>query len=126
MNTVENLAKVTLQLEAGTTADRMDLIPAALEFDFIFGIGPGGMCPFEYQLVDRAAGEEIIIQLKKEELYLLFEHLRPPIMDLFEKHDTLHLKIKIVRIDKPENTEVIKALSEIASHHHDCDCGCGC
>lgn len=126
MNTVENLAKVTLQLEAGTTADRMDLIPAALEFDFIFGIGPGGMCPFEYQLVDRAAGEEIVIQLKKEELYLLFEHLRPPIMDLFEKHDALHLKIKIVRIDKPENAEVIKALSELASHHHDCDCGCGC
>ena len=126
MNKVENLTKVTLRLQAGTTADHMDLTPAALEFEFIFGIGSGGMCPFEYQLVNKAAGEEIVIQVKKEALHPLFEHLRPPIMNLFEEHDVLHLKIKILRIAKPENTEVIKALSEMASHHHDCDCGCGC
>jgi len=111
MNTVENLTKVTLRLQAGTTADHMDLTPTALEFEFIFGIGSGGMCPFEYQLVNKAAGEKIVIQVKKEELYPLFEHLRPPIMNLFEEHDGLHLKIKILRIEKPENTEVIKALS---------------
>jgi hypothetical protein len=125
MDKVDNLKKVTLRLEAGTTADRMDLTPTALEFEFIFGIGPGGICPFEYQLANKAAGEEIGIQIKKEALYPLFEHLHPPIMNLFEKHDALHLKIKILRIEKPENTEVIKALSETASHHHDCDCGCG-
>ena len=126
MNNVETLTKVTLRLEAGTTTGRMDLTPVAVEFEFIFGIGSGGMCPFEYQLVNRAAGEKIGIQLRKEERYSLFEHLRPPIMNLFEKHGALHLKIKILRIEKPENTEVIKALSEMASHHHDCDCGCGC
>ena len=126
MNNVENLTKVTLRLEAGTTAGRMDLTAAALEFEFIFGIGSGGMCPFEYQLVNKAAGDEIVIQVKKEELYPLFEHLRPPIMNLFEKHGALHLKIKILRIEKPENTEVIKALSDMASHRHDCGCGCGC
>jgi hypothetical protein len=119
MNNVENLTKVTLRLEAGTTAGRMDLTAAALEFEFIFGIGSGGM-------VNKAAGDEIVIQVKKEELYPLFEHLRPPIMNLFEKHGAFHLKIKILRTEKPENSEVIKALSEMASHHHDCDCGCGC
>jgi hypothetical protein len=126
MNKVENLTKVALRMGAGTTADRMDLTPTALEFEFIFGIGPGGMCPFEYQLANKAAGEEIGIQIKKEALYPLFEHLHPPIMNLFEKHDALHLNIKILRIEKPENAEVIKALSETTSHHHDCDCGCGC
>ena len=126
MNKVENLKKVTLQLQAGTTAGHMDLTPAASEFEFIFGIGPSGMSPFEYQLVDKTAGEEIGIQVKKEELYSLFEHLHPPIMNLFEKQDALHLKIKILRIEQPENAEVIKALSETVSHHHDCDCGCGC
>jgi FKBP-type peptidyl-prolyl cis-trans isomerase (trigger factor) len=126
MKKVENLTKVTLQLEAGTTTDHMDLTPTAEEFEFIFGIGSGGMCPFEYQLVGRAAGEEIGIQVKKEEASPLFEHLHPPIMNLFENHDALHLKIKILKIEQPENTEVIRALSEMASHHHDCDCGCGC
>ena len=126
MKKVENLKKVTLRLEAGTTADHMDLSPAASKFEFIFGIGPDGMCPFEYQLANKAAGEEIGIQVKKQEAYPLFEHLHPPVMNLFEKHDALHLKIKILRIEQPENTEVVKALSEMASHHHGCDCGCGC
>jgi hypothetical protein len=126
MTKVENLTKVTLQLEAVTTAGHMNFTPAASEFEFIFGIAPGGMCPFEYQLVNKAVGEEIGIQVDKETLYPLFEHLHPPIMDLFEKHDTLHLKVKILKIEQPENTEIIKALSEAASHHHDCDCGCGC
>jgi hypothetical protein len=126
MNTVENLTKVTLRLEAGTAADRMDITPTALEYEFIFGIGSGGMCPFEYQLVNKAVGEEIGMQVNRKELYSLFEHLHPPIMNLFENHDALHLKIKILGIAKPDNTEVIKAMSEMASHHHACDCGCGC
>jgi hypothetical protein len=62
MEKVENLKKVSLRLEAGTTAYRMDLTPAVLEFEFIFGIGSGGMSPFEYQLVNKAAGEEIVIR----------------------------------------------------------------
>ena len=126
MKKIENLKKVTLRLEAGTTADHMDLAPSASEFGFIFGIAPGGMCPFEYQLANKAAGEKIVIQVRKKELYPLFEHLHPPIMNLFEKHNTLHLKVKILKIEQPENTEIIKALAETASHHHDCDCGCGC
>ena len=84
------------------------------------------MCPFEYQLVNKAAGDEIGIQIKKEEVSAQFEHLHPPIMNLFENQDALHLKIKILRIEQPENAEVIKALSETVSHHHDCNCGCGC
>ena len=72
MNIVENLAKVTVELEAGTTADRMDMTPTAIEYEFIFGIGPGGMCPFEYELAEKAAGEEIGIHLKKEELNLIY------------------------------------------------------
>ena len=126
MKKVENLKKVTLLLQAGTSAERMDLTPSATEFEFIFGIGSGGMCPFEYQLVNKAVGEQIGIQVKKEELSSLFEHLHPPIMNLFKKQDALHLNIKILKIEQPENTEVIKALSGAASHHHACDCGCGC
>ena len=126
MKNVENLTKVTLRLEAGTTEDRIDLTPTALEYEFIFGIGPEGMCPFEYQLVNKAVGEKVRIQLKKEGLSPLFEHLRPPIFNLYEKHDMLHLNIEILKIEQPDNTEVVKALSEMASHHHDCDCGCGC
>ena len=126
MNKVENLTKVTLRLQAGTAADDMNLSLSGSEFEFIFGIGPGGMCPFEFQLANKAAGEEISMPVRKEEAHKMFEHLDIPVMRLFEKHNLLYLKIQILKIEQPDSREVIKALADIASHDHGCDCGCGC
>ena len=126
MTKIDNLKKVTLRLEAGTTVDDMNLSLPSSEFEFIFGIGPGGMCPFEYHLANKAAGEKISILLKKEETHRMFEHLHPPFMRLFEKQDFLYLKIQILKIEQPDNREVIKALADTASHDHNCGCGCGC
>lgn len=126
MKHIENLTKVTLRLEAGMTAGRMDLAPASPEFTFIYGIGPSGMCPFEYQLVNKEVGAEISMQLKKEDTNRLFGHLHLPIMTLIEEHDSLHLKVKILKIEQPDPAEVVKALAATAAHNHGCDCGCGC
>lgn len=125
MNKVSNLKKVTIELQTGIAADNMDLEPAAVNFEFIFGIGPSGMCPFEYQLANKGVGEEISIQLKKKEANRLFEHLYLPVMMLLEEHDSLHLKVKILKIEQPDPAEVVKALAATAAHNHDCDCGCG-
>ena len=126
MKKVENLTKVILRLEAGTTADHMDLTPAGLEFKFIFGIGPGGLCPFEYELVNKDEEELVLLRLNKEEVHHFLGHLHLPLMDLFEKNKSFFLKVKILKIDKPSSKEVVKALAEMASHPGDCDCGCGC
>ena len=126
MNKIENLTKVTLRLQAGSTEDDMNLSLSVPEFEFIFGIGPNGMCPFEYQLINKATGEEISMQLKKEQTHQMFEHLDLPVKGLFEKHDLLYLKIQILKIEQPDSREVVKALADIASHDHGCDCGCGC
>ncbi|MBW2412737.1 MAG: hypothetical protein JRF72_23310 [Deltaproteobacteria bacterium] len=126
MTKIDNLKKVTLRLEAGTTADDMNLSLTSSEFEFIFGVGPGGMCPFEYHLVNKAAGEEISMPLKKEETQRMFEHLHLPIMSLFEKHELLHLKIHILKIEQADSRAVVKALADMTSHDHGCDCGCGC
>ena len=125
MTKVENLKKVTLHLEAGTTANDMNLSLPSPEFEFIFGIGPGGMCPFEYDLVNKATGAEISMPVKKEETHRMFEHLDLPIINLFEKHDLFYLKIKILKIEQPDSREVIKALANLATHDHGCGCGCG-
>ena len=126
MKKVENLKKVILRLEAGTTADHMDLTPAGLEFKFIFGIGPGGLCPFEYELVNKDEEELVLLRLNKEEVHHFLGHLHLPLMDLLEKNKSFFLKVKILKIDKPSSKEVGKALAEMASHPGDCDCGCGC
>jgi hypothetical protein len=125
MAKVENLKKITLQLEAGTTPEEMGLLLPSAEFKFIFGLGPTGMSPFEYQLVDKAEGQMVLIQLKREEIQRIFEHLHPPIMNLFEEHDALYLRVKIFKIEQPDNMEVVKAMAEMAGHHEGFGCGCG-
>ena len=126
MKKVENLKKVTLRVEAGKTAELMDLIPNALEFEFIFGIGPAGMCPFEYQLVNKNEGEMVLLHLKKEEIQPFLGHLQLPVLGLLEENSSFYLNAKIAKIEQPDSKEVIKALAELASHAGGCDCGCGC
>lgn len=126
MKKVENLKKVTLRVEAGKTAELMDLIPKALEFEFIFGIGPAGMCPFEYQLVNKNEGEMVLLHLKKEEIQPFLGHLQLPVLGLLEENSSFYLNAKIAKIEQPDSKEVIKALAELASHAGGCDCGCGC
>lgn len=126
MKKVESLKKISLKLEAGTTAEHMDLTPKALEFTFIFGIGPEGMCPFEYQLVNRDEQEIVLLHLKKQEFGIFSGHLQLPILNLFAEYESLYLKVKISRIQQPDSKEVVKALADLASHPGGCACGCGC
>ena len=126
MDKVENLKKVTLRLEAGTTADHLNLTPDAVEYEFIFGIGPDGMCPFEYELINKPKDEILLLQLNKEDIDKFAGHLRLPVLGLFEKNRSLYLKVTILKIEQPDSKEVIKALAALTSHAEGCGCGCGC
>jgi len=126
MNKVENLKKIYLSLEAGKSKEHMDLRLSKPEFEFLFGIGPTGMTPFEYELVDKEEGDEILLRVQKDSVQVFFEHLHPPIMNLLEERKDVYLKVKIEKIIPAENREVVKAMAELTAHGHGCDCGCGC
>jgi hypothetical protein len=123
---VEHLKKITLSLEAGTSAEKMDPGSWASEFEFIFGLGPAGMSPFEYELIDKVEGDEILIHLKKENTAVFFEHLHLPLGNLFKGRNEIFLNVKIQKIDPADNREVVKAMAEMTAHGHGCNCGCGC
>ena len=123
---VENLKKITLNLEAGTSAQNMDLSLDNPEFEFIFGIGPSGISPFEYELVDKTEGQHILVELKKENFNIYFEHLHLPIFQLFNEKDSFFLRAEIKKIATADQREVVKALADVTAHGHGCDCGCGC
>ncbi len=125
MSKVENLKKITLQLAAGTSAQNMDLRLDNPEFEFIFGIGPSGMSPFEYELVDKTEGQHILVELKKENFDIFFEHLHPPIFNLINEKDSLFLRVEIKKIATADQRDVVKALADVTAHGHGCDCGCG-
>ena len=127
MNKVENLKKITLFIQAGTSEDTMDLTPKYSEVEFIFSLGSRGMTPFEYELVDKAEGESVLLHLKKEDFYSFFEHLNPPLMDLFDGRDDVYLKVNIEAVTPAKNREIVKAMADMAAHDGaGCDCGCGC
>ncbi|MEJ2170382.1 MAG: hypothetical protein P8X90_33200 [Desulfobacterales bacterium] len=130
MNKVENLKKVTLNFRAGTSADAMDLIPKNPEFSFIFGLATEGMTPFEYELVDKSEEEEVLLRIKKNAFNRFFEHLSPPLGDLFEGRDEIYVRARIAAVADAENREIVKAMADIAdmaAHGGSgCDCGCGC
>lgn len=127
MTKVENLKKITLSCQAGTGPEAMDLISARPEFSFIFGLAPEGMTPFEFELVDKVEGESVVLHLKKYDLDRFFEHLTPPIWDLFDGRDDIFLNLKILDVSAADNREIVKAMADMTAHGGGgCDCGCGC
>ena len=123
---VENLKKITLKIEAGTSPQIMDLDLDNPHFEFIFGLGPEGMSPFEYELVDKTAGQEVLLHLKNEMMPAFFEHLHLPIINLFKERDELFLQVKIQKVSPADHREVVKAMADMVAHGHGCECGCGC
>ena len=127
MNKVENLKKITLSFQAGKSPETMDLTPKSPRFEFIFALGQEGMSPFEYELVDKTEGEEVLLHIQKQTFYTFFEHLNPPIWDLFDAGEDVYLKTKIAVVANADNREVVKALAEMTAHTGGgCDCGGGC
>jgi len=127
MTKIENLKKITLSIQAGMSQNTMNLTPKYPKVEFIFGLGLEGMTPFEYELAGRTEGESILLHLKKEDFYSFFEHLNPPITDLFDGRDDVYLKVNIDVVTPAENREIVKAMADLAAHGGaGCDCGCGC
>ena len=129
MNKVENFKKITLSFQAGRSKGTMDLTPKYPEFEFIFALGPEGMTPFEYELVDKTEGEEVLLHIHKQAFYRFFEHLNPPLGDLFDGREDVYLKSKIAAVAAADNRDIVKAMAEMTAHGGGgCDCGgsCGC
>jgi hypothetical protein len=128
MTKVENLKKITLSFQAGTSPEKMDLTPKYTEFQFIFGLAPEGITPFEYELVEKVESDNVLLHLKKNSLNRFFIHLNPPIWDLFDGRAEVYLKANIAAVAEAHNREIVKAMADMTAHGGggDCDCGCGC
>ncbi len=122
---IDNLLKVALVLEAGTSRDRFDLLSEPKVMEFIYGVATCGITPFEKLLYLKTTGDELITTVAPNKFGEFFGPLTPDIPGELRSHGEIFIKVKINSVWLPEDREMIKAL---ASGGGGCggDCGCGC
>lgn len=127
MNTIKPLMKVKLTFTAATSPDKTEIPLAQNGYEFVFGIGSGGLTPFEYELAEKNAGDHLDFHLRDSEVRVFFEHLYPPMLGVFLDHSELSLSARIISIEKAQNREIIKAMAEMTARSEgSCSCGGGC
>jgi hypothetical protein len=122
---VRPLSRIILTLEAGTTAARMDVTDGPQPFDFVFGLGSGGLTPFEFSLADRSCGDQVEIEVSREEAPGTFGHLCSQLPFRIAEHDRLHLRLRICSVEAAGSREIVRAMAQLSACGDGCDCGCG-
>lgn len=110
--TIGYLKKVTLLLEWDGEKS---------PYTFVFGIGVGGLSPFEFDLAGKSVGHEGEYRLERHQLLGLFQHLVPPLF-LRDIPDAFTLKVRVADIEEADQRELIKAMAEASSCGSEC-CG---
>jgi hypothetical protein len=117
---IENLMKVSLSLH--------DTSPSATDekespFEFIFGIGPSGITPFEKALFGKRIGDRIRIDIAKTGFCQTLGHLEHPLRKQIGMMAPACLEATITGVTRAQDREVVKAMAAGGSCD---DCGCGC
>jgi hypothetical protein len=117
---VGHLKKISVLLQAGTKPETMDLTGEPIPYDFIYGVGTRGLSPFEFELANKAGGDELVLPMNTEEMPDFFCHHFIPQSAIPEGVESFYLRIRIVQVSAPDRREIIKAMAEAAA----CESGC--
>jgi hypothetical protein len=122
---IDNLLKVALILEAGTSRDNFNLLAEPEKMEFVDGVAACGITPFEKLLYLKTAGDELITAVDLKKPGEFFGPLPPDMPDRLQGRGEIFIKVKINSVRRPEDREVIKALASGGGCGGDCGCGCG-
>ncbi len=89
--------------------------------EFIYGIGPGGLTPFEYAMAGKSVGDEFLMNLDPSNVNETFEHLCTDLPDWIKDRPPVSYTIKILSITTANNREIISAMANLS----DCTGCCG-
>ena len=124
---IDYLNKVTLDLEAGSRPDDMDLTKNPVQYSFVFGVAANGITPFEKALFAGAVGDAQTFAIQADNACDILGHLRSPLLSQLSVSVPFFLKARISHISQAENREVVQAMAATLADCGDgCDCGCGC
>lgn len=118
--TIENLMKVTLRITFAGQAPGQD---GGALFEFIYGIGPSGITPFEKALFGKGVGDRIQVDAAPGLFCETVGHLELPLREQSGIMAPVELRATVVEVTRADDREVVKAMAAGGSCS---DCGCGC
>ena len=125
-NHISHLDKVSLSIRSTNTSGKkvVELLPISTEV--IVGLHPEGLAPVETKLMDKKVGDEIRFKCSRKNWRTAMGHISIPLPPETDQNSEAEIVIKIAKIGKPSNREVVKAMAGLAGGcGSDCDCGCG-
>jgi hypothetical protein len=122
---VDVLKRITLAVQAGSSGTTYDLIPEPVNIEFIFGICPEGLSPFEFTLSGKSSGEHVELTVPADQIHITFHHIPIPFFNTEKSVSKVFFKATVIGIDTPSPKEVVKSLAQLANcGGGDCSC-CG-
>lgn len=121
---IQNLKKVTLAVKADSRAE-------SVPFEFIYGVGSEGLCPFEVLLADRIMGETLRLDVSGIMAEETFGHLLVPLRFALEFREvplSFTLELEVTGVAEASNREVVQAMArstQLSGCGGNCGCGCG-
>ena len=119
---VAYMQKITLAAETGDIAETKTATASAVTFEFVFGLGSSGLTPFEFALAEKTPGDEIHLQLPRDQIGPFFGHVRIPAALAEGEFDPIVLKARVVAVSPASSREVVRTLADIANCGDSC-CG---
>lgn len=120
MQTIENLMKVTLNIQVVEPSDADD---SGAPFVFIYGIGPSGITPFEKALHGKGIGDRVRLDVTPSAFCETVGHLDLPLRRPSGIMAPVSFQITVIDLERAQDREVVKAMAAGGSCS---DCGCGC
>lgn len=120
---IDNLKKVTLMLELVKHGEASPEKTVSDAYEFIFGIGSGGLSPIEMELQGRNQGERFIMSIKENEWPGVFGHLKAPDFSGPIEDADIDLTIFVKGVEPAEQKEIIQAMSAASACGADCCSG---
>ncbi|MBC2712461.1 MAG: hypothetical protein HGJ94_16195 [Desulfosarcina sp.] len=117
---IENLMKVSLNIQTGNASADDD---TSTPFEFIYGVGPTGITPFEKALFGKGVGDRIKFDIAPTAYCETVGHLELPLREQSGIMAPVSIEVTITGIVRAQDREVVKAMAAGGSCS---DCGCGC
>jgi hypothetical protein len=118
--TIENLMKVTLNIQA---VEPSDVDESGAPFVFIYGIGPSGITPFEKALHGKGVGDRVRLDVTPSAFCETVGHLDLPLRKPSGIMAPVSFQVTVIDLERAQDREVVKAMAAGGSCG---DCGCGC